>query len=137
MAKPEQSLFDWNVWDHCQAGLWDVYNRLCVDWGEKHEKYSLAPPTYAKACKKMGAAVWTGYRSTKSFRTGCFKMHFCKLEYNLNIITRGSEVLSSQWVLSVESALKQTLLCLQQFLFFQPCTFWIGFEHLKFVLLLC
>jgi len=57
----------------------------------------LAPPTNAKVCKKVGTAVWTGDRSIKSFRTGCFKMHVCKLRHNLNIlITRDSEVLSTQ-----------------------------------------
>lgn len=56
----------------------------------------LAPPAYAKVCKKVGTAVWTGDRSIKSFRTGCFKMHVCKLRHNLNILFTGdSEVLSS------------------------------------------
>lgn len=45
----------------------------------------LAPPTFAKVCKKAGTAVWTGDRSIKSFRTGCFKMHVCKVRHNLNI----------------------------------------------------
>lgn len=31
MDKSEQNLFDWSIWDYCQAGLRDVYNRLCVD----------------------------------------------------------------------------------------------------------
>lgn len=45
----------------------------------------LAPPTFAKVCKRAGTAVWTGDRSIKSFRTGCFKMRVCKVRYNLNI----------------------------------------------------
>lgn len=56
----------------------------------------LAPTSYAKVCKRVGIAVWTGDRSIKSFRTGCFKMHVCKLRHNLNILFTGdSEVLSS------------------------------------------
>lgn len=45
----------------------------------------LAPLTSAKICRKVKAAVWTGSRSIKYFRTGCFKMHVCKLRHNLNI----------------------------------------------------
>lgn len=87
----------------------------------------LAPTTYAKICKKVGTAVWTGDRSIKSFRTGCFKMRVCKLRHNLNILfTRDSEVLSSWWVLDGESTLKQIFPSLQQFFYFQPCSFWIG-----------
>lgn len=92
----------------------------------------LAPPTYAKVCKKVGTAVWTGDRSIKSFRTGCFKMHVCKLRHNLNILITGDfEVLSSWWVLGGESTLKETLPGLQQFISFNLVAFELV-EHLKF-----
>lgn len=87
----------------------------------------LAPPTCAKVCKSVGTAVWTENRSIKSVRTGCFKMCVCKLRHNLNIlITRDCKVLSTHWVLGGEPKLKQTLPGLQQFISFQPCSFWIG-----------
>lgn len=125
MDKPEQNLFDWRIWDNCQAGLWDVYNRLCVDWGEEHERCSFSTPNLCQSMQESGDGCLD--RSIKSVRTGCFKMYVCKLRHNLNIlITRDCEVLSTQWVLGGESKLKQTLPGLQQFISFQPCSFWIG-----------
>lgn len=54
MDKPEQNLFDWSIWDNCQAGLWDVYNRLCVDWGEEHERYSFSTPNLCQSMQESG-----------------------------------------------------------------------------------